>query len=404
MRNSRRKSTTGIIPEVGESVTETASEISNVSEEIAKMQSHSAEAVDSMAAASTSVVTVIPVVGDFVKGLNHGNEAYRAWQDPHMPQRKAKIATGLFGAAVFCGLGITSSLYLAHVGLLATIGAAVAMPIVLASAALGVYAVTVARDSYEVHQSRMAIKEKKDAIKNLTKEYEKNPRAFGQNPQQCYAQIIKEQTTSLAKLKQRRDNQAIRLASNTVILAGAVLICAAALVVMTGGAAIPALAVAGGLAIGISASARLLHTGYQKWREHFKKPTEKPDVRQTENARESHPQTPEHDNILRASSAPSNDRVHSVDHHFSTLSMAEKLEQEFEHHVAEKNEISHFLKAENIDEGGIAENNQKKSNVIQLKSADTTPRSNVTRKSASDSGDDSDSDSDSEGESHRNTL
>ncbi len=96
----------------------------------------------------------IPLINDYVRGLNYLREAYEAYRDPHIPQRKTKIAASLFGGLVSLGMGIVGSLLLAGAGLMATTAAVVITPIVISALTVGIYSVALYRDGYILHQAK----------------------------------------------------------------------------------------------------------------------------------------------------------------------------------------------------------------------------------------------------------
>lgn len=95
---------------------------------------------------------ILPLIGDFIRGGNFLLQAIYAILNKDTPQRKTKIGAGIFGGIISIGTGIVGSLFLAGIGLLATGSALVFVPIVLASAVVGVYTVALYRDNYSLYQ------------------------------------------------------------------------------------------------------------------------------------------------------------------------------------------------------------------------------------------------------------
>lgn len=112
----------------------------------------------------------IPLVNHFVRGLVYLHESYEAYKNPVTPQRKTKITAGLFGGLVSIGVGIVGALLLAGTGLMATGAAIYLTPIILAAAVSGVYAITLYRDAYILHQVRQKIEKTEKELKKIKNE------------------------------------------------------------------------------------------------------------------------------------------------------------------------------------------------------------------------------------------
>jgi len=186
-----------------------------------------------------SAIHSFPIVGDFMRGLAYTKEAYDAIKNPKTPQRKMKIATGAFGGTVSFGSGIVAALFAKSVGLLATAAAATAVPIVLAAGVAGIYAVSVARDSYEIHQLRKKIKQEKKNLDNPNNQNLKDHEENKLEKNNSNIESITEKNTS--DLKKELREKSVRLATNVAITVGSSVILAGmiAATVATGGTILP---------------------------------------------------------------------------------------------------------------------------------------------------------------------
>ena len=149
--------------EVGDSVLEITDK--------SKIYAEQLRGVDQAEAGDSRFFATIPVISSFISGLHKLHDAYMAYKNPKELQRKTKIAAGIFGGLVFIGSGIVGALLLAGAGLLGTAAAVWIAPIVLTSAAIGVAAVSLYRDSYVLHQARQQVDEVKKALETVEQEF-----------------------------------------------------------------------------------------------------------------------------------------------------------------------------------------------------------------------------------------
>jgi len=145
--------------EIGSTIDEFNESIHERINDLHEISHHAAGETESSAApehltTTGEVVRSIPLVNEFIRGLNCLREAYEAYDDPHTPQRKTKIATSLVAGLASIGTGVVGALLLAGAGLLATTAAVIAAPIVIAAITVGVYAAILYRDAYTLHQAR----------------------------------------------------------------------------------------------------------------------------------------------------------------------------------------------------------------------------------------------------------
>ncbi len=115
-------------------------------------------------------IRAIPLISEFIYGLNCLKEAYSAYKNPHEGQRKTKIMAGVVGGLASIGAGIVGSLLLAGVGALATAAAVFAAPIVLAAIAVGIYAVALYRDAYVYQQSKLKFEKAQNELNVMENE------------------------------------------------------------------------------------------------------------------------------------------------------------------------------------------------------------------------------------------
>lgn len=116
-------------------------------------------------------LSTLPLVNNFISGLSDLYEAYQAYRDPTLPQRRTKMGAALFGGAVSIGVGIVGALLLAGTGLMATAGAILFAPLVATALVLGVAAVSLYRDSYILHQARLEVEKMKEEVKRVDEEF-----------------------------------------------------------------------------------------------------------------------------------------------------------------------------------------------------------------------------------------
>lgn len=112
----------------------------------------------------------VPLVNDFLRGLTYLHDAKVAYDNPDTPQRRTKMGAGIFGGLVSIGVGIVGSLLLAGTGLLGTAAAITFAPIVLGASVLGIYGVTLYRDSYILHQARLQAEETQKWLDKTTRQ------------------------------------------------------------------------------------------------------------------------------------------------------------------------------------------------------------------------------------------
>lgn len=157
------------IIEVNDKVQEYAQELDKISQKAGSADAASTSAEHLSTGATT--LRSIPLIGDFVRGLNLLREAYVAYQDPHTIERNTKIATGVVAGLTTIGAGIVGALLLAGTGLLASTIALFAAPIILGSAILGTYAAVLYRDHRILKQSSIELEHAEKILHNLNRDF-----------------------------------------------------------------------------------------------------------------------------------------------------------------------------------------------------------------------------------------
>lgn len=222
----------------------------------AKVYVASLEAMEKTSAASgaaevahaVSVLEVLPVINNFIRGIHYTAEAIQAMRDPNTPQRTAKIAAGLIGGAASISVGIVGSLLLAGVG-----GLVAGTPIILAAVTVGVYTVALSRDSYSLLIAHKHLKQAQGRLAEIeqhieTKQSEQNPE---NNPELALLSIEKANLSeAITHLEKARNQSFKKVLISAVSLLGVGLILGA--VCSTGVGALVLGAVAGTALVGAS--------------------------------------------------------------------------------------------------------------------------------------------------------
>jgi len=269
-----------------DSLAEVASSTSEESEYISELSGNNDI---SSTVPDVSAVSIVPIVGDFIRGLIFLKESWSAINEEPGFERNIKIATGVFAGLASVGFGVVNSLFLAHVGLLATATAMTIVPVVGAAVVAGVYAAAAFRDGYSWYKINNEIKEyeKQEPARILRiKELEKKANSKTLNKNKALKNDIvnykklKENQSKLYKLRKSRSNAISRTLTSSALAVGGGLILAGLAIVATGGLAVAGMAVAGAVIMGSVAILRFSHRVYlhRKERQKKTKSSEQPSI------------------------------------------------------------------------------------------------------------------------------
>ena len=215
--------------------TEHTTESSKSVDEIVYISLEYADKLIEIGHVTVESLEAVPLAGNFIRGLNNLREAWYAVRDPHTPQRKTKIAAGVFGGLVSIGCGIVGALLVAGTGLMASSAAIAAAPIVIASLIIGVYSVSLYRDSYVLHQARQLLGEsrkksvlleedmvrERDAIISTLKEGKDVDEALDNDPRLLRLDLEKTSLDNATRVLEQARNQARKkVAISTISLIG----------------------------------------------------------------------------------------------------------------------------------------------------------------------------------------
>jgi hypothetical protein len=112
----------------------------------------------------------VPLVNDFIRGLIYLREGYAALKNKETSHRDLKIGTAVLGSSLSIGMGVVGVLLLAGAGLMATGAAIFLTPIVLGASILGVFSITLARDSLILRRIQKQTQEMEKHLTSINKE------------------------------------------------------------------------------------------------------------------------------------------------------------------------------------------------------------------------------------------